>query len=846
MTLQGVLTAAIDVSFVALLAFTLRDYLRHRESVKLAVAAVFTSLAVVLLTPVVRGVIPAAGGIASFVSFPALLAQPILTAWLVHHFRPWPRWFLAIGIAGFAGVWGVALAASAIGVTNLAPNVIAAVVLALVAYYVIYEVAAAFGFATEARHRGGASRTRLTLAAIATGLFGVAMVVLVGGGLAVAGSPSAGSVTVVVDLVVLVSAAGYLIAFVPPRFIRQLSEQTIAYRFVRELSALDDAAPVHEVWELLRRAASEASGANATIALAGRPAVEVPAGSHLIEIPLRSDLTAFGMLRLNVARQPLFVDDDVELVTLLAHRAVRAAEREGFIRERERLIAELRAASAAKSDFLASMSHELRTPMNAIIGFSELLLEPSEPGVDDGAAAEPDLVRSYAEHIHSSGLHLLDLINEVLDLARVEAGRLELKVVPFDLRALVEQVAETMAPLAERRQIAISTDVHLEGGLAADPARLRQIVFNLLSNAIKFTEPGGRVGVEVDGSESEVRIAVSDTGPGIGPESRERIFEAFEQVAGGSPGGEGTGLGLALTKRLVEAHGGRIELDSEVGRGSRFVVHMPRSGPFVAASSGRAVPADSGGRPTVLVIEDDAAASELLRLHLAGAGFAVMATALGEEGLAWAAAGQPDAIVLDILLPDIDGWEILQRLKGSPTTRGIPVLVVSVVDDRPLGLALGAVDYLLKPIGREALLAALGRLTFTTKVRSRTVTALVIDAEREAADRYRALLEPEGFRVVWAADAATGSEQARTVRPDLMLIDVRLPDGDAFELIGALKHSPETREIPIWVTTPASLEPAEKARLNGDVLGVVERGDDALDALRGWLGPAKPPTPAQA
>jgi CheY-like chemotaxis protein len=211
---------------------------------------------------------------------------------------------------------------------------------------------------------------------------------------------------------------------------------------------------------------------------------------------------------------------------------------------------------------------------------------------------------------------------------------------------------------------------------------------------------------------------------------------------------------------------------------------------------------------------------------------------------------RPDAVILDIILPDLDGWEILQRLKSQPATRSIPVMVVSVVDDRQLGLALGAIDYLVKPVSRELLLEAIGRLTFTTKVRSRTVTVLVVDADPQTAERYRSLLEPDGFRVIAANDGASGRRRAVDDQPDLILLDALLPDVDGFELTSELRQDPATAAIPIWLTAPGGMAPEAKERLNGDVQGVLAKGDDALDALRGWLeaghGPASSVGPAQA
>ena len=536
-----------------------------------------------------------------------------------------------------------------------------------------------------------------------------------------------------------------------------------------------------------------------------------------------------GRLELDIGAHALFRDDDLELIQLLLERTVRAAEREAFIVERERLIADLQAASAAKSDFLAAMSHELRTPLNAIIGFSELLAE----GGDE--AADAATVQTYSEHIHGSGLHLLELVNDVLDLARVEAGRLDLKPVRFDLDDLVRQTVATLQPLADQKRLEVVTSLD-PTAIEADPGRVRQIVLNLLSNAIKFTEPGGeiRITLAADGPD-HVRLTVADTGIGIGSMDIDQIFEAFQQADGNGQRThhEGTGLGLALTRQLVEAHGGTISVQSEVGVGSEFTVLLPVNRP--SETDTEQPPDVVAGRPTVLVIEDDPSAQELLRLHLESAGYGVLVTANGRQGLEWLSQVRPDAVILDILLPEMDGWEILQRMKGDPQTRSIPIMVVSVVDDRQLGLALGAVDYLVKPVSRELLLESLGRLTFTTKVRTRTVTALVIDPDPEALARYRQLLEPDGFRVIAATDGATGRQRAIDERPDLIVLDAMLTDVDGFELAATLRHDPQTSAIPIWLTTPETLAADAKARLNGNVQGVLERGDDAIAALRGWL-----------
>jgi signal transduction histidine kinase/DNA-binding response OmpR family regulator len=842
-TIQDVLSLGLDVAYLAVFVVTLRQYLRRPERVTLAVVLVFGSLALVLIVSAVSKLLPALGPVLGFVSLPALLAHPLLALWLVHQFRPVSRRLLGLGAAGFVALFGALVIVVLSGTKTLDPLVTIVLLGALGLYFVALELRAAFGFALEARHRAGTSRTRLATAAGATALFGAAIAVLVASAAAPRGSDLGLASTIGVDLMAIAAALGYLSAFAPPVLLQRLSQQSIAYDFVRDLNAIPNASG-EQVWDLLRQTAIRASGARrATIHL--RPAEGPPELSstssasgpdtRILEVPLVSDRWPSGVMELEIVGRPLFVQDDLQLIRLLADRAVLAAERGEVDRDRENLIGELRAASAAKSDFLASMSHELRTPLNAIIGFSELLTD-SEPD-----SLDPATVAEYGGHIHESGLHLLELINEVLDLAKVEAGRLDLRPVAFDLGSLLRQTAATMQPLAERKHLSVKVDGDEDIHLVADPARMRQVVFNLLSNAIKFTPDFGAIRLTAGRTENDAWLVVSDTGSGIAEDDRDRIFTAFEQgkTSGGSKV-EGTGLGLPLARRLVEAHGGRLELSTTVGVGSAFTVHLPMNG---VLAERRAAPASTSGKPRVLVIEDDPGAAELLRLYLEAAGYAVAVSASGHEGLAWAGEIHPDAIVLDILLPDTDGWDVMQRLKRDPETSSIPVLVVSVIDDRPLGLALGAVDYFVKPVARESLLEALGRLTFTTKVKTRVVTALVIDADPEAATRYRELLEPEGFKVLTAQDGASGSAQAARAKPDLILLDLLLPDIDGFDLVARLKAEPATSAIPIWVTTPEALDAQEKERLNGNVLGIVQRGDEALAALKSWLDPLNTNSP---
>jgi signal transduction histidine kinase/DNA-binding response OmpR family regulator len=837
MTLDSLLSVALDVAFLAVFALSLIDWIRHRGAIRRTVVLGFASTAIVLWAPIVARFVPAVGGAISALVGPALFAQPLLALWLVSSMRRVPRGLLALAAGGFVALTAALFYLAGGGVAPRSPVVIV-FALAALAYFAVVDGAAAVGFAVAARARAGASRSRLLTAALATALLGLAVVLLLGGGVVTSpGSDAAAASGVMVRVIALLAALGYLAAFAPPRALRRFSQQVIVYDFIRDLNALPSGAEVASIWSILESTVERASGAT-RVAVVERPAPAQLAAAdrrgtgaaRTVSLPFESARWPDARLEIDLPRHSLFVEDDLELTGLLLDRAVRAAEREAFLVEREHLITDLQAASAAKSDFLAAMSHELRTPLNAIIGFSELLSE------DQQDAADPDTVVSYAGHIHGSGLHLLELVNDVLDLARVEAGRLDLKPVDFELDALVRDTVAAVRPLADGKHLTVTLQLK-PVAVEADPSRIRQVVLNLLSNAIKFTGEGGDIRISLDTNDlGAAQLRVADTGRGIASGDLDRIFEAFQQ--GGADGmtahHEGTGLGLALTRQLVEAHGGTVRVTSRLGVGSEFSVTLPPHGLAAATDAARppAIPAD---RPSVLVIEDDPAAQELLRRHLEGAGYAVVTTASGRQGLAWMAEVRPDAVILDILLPDLDGWEILQRAKGDAATRSIPIMVVSVVDDRQLGLALGAVDYFVKPVSRELLLEALGRLTFTTKVQTRTVTALVIDADPAASARYRELLEPDGFRVIDAATGADGHRRAADEQPDLILLDALLPDIHGFELANQLHHDPATATIPIWLTTPAELEPEAKLQLTGTVQGILERGDEALAALRQWL-----------
>ncbi len=508
---------------------------------------------------------------------------------------------------------------------------------------------------------------------------------------------------------------------------------------------------------------------------------------------------------------------------------------------------QLMEANRLKSEFLANMSHELRTPLNAIIGFSEIL--------KDGLLGELNpKQREYVTDIFDSGQHLLSLINDILDLSKIEAGKMMLECETMNVPLLLKN------SLSIIRERALARDIQLDCELAegmedvqADSRKCKQILYNLLSNAVKFTPEGGRIRVcarKVAGDavrkknpesrlaaaswDDFLEISVSDTGIGIAEADQKRLFEPFVQLDGSlSRQYEGTGLGLALVSRLTELHGGVVAVQSEKGQGSCFTVWLPYRAAEAAndatsradlgpAPAAPASPREDQPARLALVIEDDDHAAELIRLQLEAEGMRVARVRTGEEGLEFAARQMPDLITLDILLPGMDGWELISRLQGHPILAHVPVVIISVVAETRKGFSLGAAAVLQKPFYREELHAALATLGFASGP-DQPVRVLVADDDPKAVEIVSEYLQHEHYRVLRAYGGQEAIDMARRERPDLIVLDLMMPIVSGFDVVEALKHEPETAWIPILILTAKVITAKDREILNGHILKIVEK-----------------------
>ncbi|WP_433791736.1 response regulator [Actinoplanes sp. CA-252034] len=843
---------AAEATFAVLFLRALLGFARRRDPLRRDVTLIFAPFVVVLCIDMARltnGTLPRW---LSAIGAAAVLAQPYLTLRLASRLRTVPRALTAAALAGYVAVL--------IPVAVLPLPLPQAARALSVLYFLAVELIAAVLLFGEARTRTGANRARLMIAAGATAVFGFVILLRMRSGDT--------SLRAVGMVLALISALGYLIAFQPPRWLRRAFAAAAAQLFTERLLRARADSP-EQVWQTYAEIMRDQTGADAVavllhsptgeyerIAYSGPalPATTGPIAADLAGLarghtPLRlrdggpalvahfGDGLAHDFVRVLRMRVPpdvegavllfnrhrnLFSEDDLRLLADLGGHAGLLAERQAITAELSASVAALTLASQAKSDFLANMSHELRTPLNAIIGFSDLMRLEEPEGDRRRVPAE------WVDHVHGSGRHLLGLINDILDLTKVESGRMELRLAPVRVDTVIEELLAGLAPLFVDKRLAVRADLAPVTALA-DRLRFRQIVENLLSNATKFTPDGGTVTVTARAAGGRVRIVVADTGVGIATDDLERVFEEFQQAGDQERRHSGTGLGLALTRRLVAAHHGEISLVSEPGRGSEFTVDLP-------ATSITASAASVGAGPYVLLIEDDPQSAELMSTQLGNAGYRVEVAGTGESGLALAREHRPDAVVLDVTLPGIDGWEVLRRFKADHRLSTIPVFFASILDEAPTGIGLGAHDWFVKPVEQSALLSAL-----TNAVAARSVPRVLLVDHDDVARRVIAEgLRAGGADVVACADARDGLAHSRTGEFDLIVCDMQSPDEDGFSLLAAIEQDPSGRHTPVLGLSAATLASGNATPL----IATAMAGGAVAEALTGAAPPRLSPHPS--
>ncbi|TWH42866.1 response regulator [Dulcicalothrix desertica] len=485
------------------------------------------------------------------------------------------------------------------------------------------------------------------------------------------------------------------------------------------------------------------------------------------------------------------------------------------MKEAERAKLDAENANSAKSHFLANMSHELRTPLNAIIGYSEILFEEMTDA--NSTQLIPDV-----QKIHGAGKHLLELINSILDLSKIEAGKMELYLETFDIAAMIQDVAATIQPLINKHGNKLILNYsHDIGTMRSDITKLRQSLFNLLSNASKFTE-NGKITLTVKNQNKCTTISVSDTGIGMTPEQLANIFQAFSQAdASTTRKYGGTGLGLVITQKFCQMMGGNISVESIFGEGTTFTIVLPEQ-IQQGTELKKEVKELKVKQGIVLVIDDDPAVLDLMQRYLEREGYSVVTAANPIDGLELAKQS-PDVIILDVMMPEMNGWSVLSQLKQDPQSADIPVIMATIIDDFNLGMALGASDYLIKPINHERLMTVLQKYHTNCNRSGAPQSVLIVEDNTANRDMLRRQLQKAEWQVMEAENGRIALEVMQNYQPGIILLDLMMPEMDGFDFITELRKVEKWQSIPVIVLTAKDLTEEDRQRLDGQIERIYQK-----------------------
>jgi len=481
--------------------------------------------------------------------------------------------------------------------------------------------------------------------------------------------------------------------------------------------------------------------------------------------------------------------------------------------------------SKFKDQFLSTMSHELRTPLNAVLGFSDLL-------ADERYGPLNDRQQRYVAHIHAGGKHLLKLISDILDLSKIEAGRMELAREDVTVSSAFTEVISALYPLAEKKSQALLQQVEPNLHVHADGMRFKQVLMNLAGNAIKFTPEGGRIKLAARQVDDQVRVEVRDNGPGIPADQQQRIFEAFVRLTQTGSATEGTGLGLAITARLVELHGGKLGIESQPGEGACFYFSLPLVAIIPDQPPQTSVPVPRARKaPRILIVEDNATTGQLIQSQLTSSGYETLKCAHPERAMEMAAEHQPDAITLDLIMRPVHGLEVLLQLKNDPRTSKIPVIVVTIVDQPGLGTSLGADEYLIKPVDKATLLAAVERCLRSRGGAAPARTILVVEDDIAALEMIVELLKAYGYAVSTATDGEQARASVAQSLPELVILDLVLPKMSGFELLAEWRSDPRTADLSVFVLTSKDLTKEEEKYLHAHAESLFRKQNEWREPL---------------